>query len=74
MGSKASFAYTPSTDEVLDALGVKDPKERKHLESDMDPEKRRVVEKVLVEEEVKKPYVDRKVQGDASETGLVKFV
>ncbi len=40
----------------------------------MDEDKKKEIVEILVQEEQKKPFTERRVQGDASETGLVKFV
>ncbi len=37
-------------------------------------EKYKVAEKELIDIEDNKPYIKRNVEGDASETGLLKFI
>ena len=74
LGSKASFSYNPTTDEIKQFIG----KERKIPNNKIaslevtDEEKQRA-KQAMIAAEKERPIIDRKTVGDASETGIIKF-
>lgn len=74
LGSKASFNFTPNMEDILNYKGVKSDKARKEAELKMTDEEKKTITDIIIAAEKELPYQYRKVQGDASETGLIKFV
>ena len=81
MSTTAFFSFTPSQDQIRSVVAKKLNRKLKSLPKDVDSKTDPVIVKAfqeakdyLIAEENKKPFNKRKVEGDASETGLVKFV
>lgn len=81
MSTTAFFSFTPSQDQIRSVVAKKLNRKLKSLPKDVDSKTDPVLVKAfqeakdyLIAEENKKPFNKRKVEGDASETGLVKFV
>ncbi len=81
MSTTSFFSYTPSQDQVRAAVAKKLNRTLKSLPKDADaktdPDLYQAFQQAkeeLITEEKKQPFTKRKVEGDASETGLVKFV
>jgi hypothetical protein len=74
LGSKATFSFSPSTDEIKQYL-AKEKKivGKKILSLEVTEEDRARVKKAMIEAEQQRPLYLRKTQGDASETGIIKF-
>lgn len=75
LSSKAEFLYDPKIEEIKVAVANIEVKpgdyyEHRTLTKEQEAEGRRY----LIEKEAKKYIQDRNVAGDASETGIVKFV
>jgi hypothetical protein len=74
LGSKASFSFSPTTDEIKAFLA----KERKITGKkinliEVTEEDRARVRKIMIDIENQRPLYLRKTVGDASETGIIKF-
>lgn len=81
MSTTSFFSYTPSQDQIRAAVSKKLNRTLKSLPKDADaktdPELYQAFQQAkedLISNEKKLPFTKRKVEGDASETGLVKFV
>jgi hypothetical protein len=74
LGSKATFSYSPSVDEILDYKGIKGDRNRKHAQEHLEEKERKEIADILIREEKNVSLQERKVVGDASETGLIKFI
>ena len=81
LSTRATFAYTPTDDDII--TSCKDhkialPKQHKHskqsiLESVPIEQKEEILTQML-NEEAARGVGEKKVQGDASETGVIRFV
>ena len=74
LGSHAAFAYQPGEEEIKRKIAQylnKAPK--KVTNQDFDAHEKRATDD-LIKEEQQKPFQQRKTVGDASESGLIKFV
>jgi sodium/potassium-transporting ATPase subunit alpha len=81
LSTTSFFSYTPTQDQIRAAVAKKLNRTLKSLPKDADaktdPELYKAFQEAkdeLIAEEKKLPYTKRKVEGDASETGLVKFI
>ena len=81
LSTTSFFSYTPTQDQIRAAVAKKLNRTLKSLPKDADaktdPELYKAFQDAkdeLIAEEKKLPYTKRKVEGDASETGLVKFI
>jgi len=78
LGSKATFHFQPSIDDIMDFKGIRGEKARKIAKIEFDGEHKKAekeeISKIIIEAEKELKIVNRKVQGDASEAGLIKFV
>ncbi len=75
LGSKATFGYQPHKEEILKYIAKKTGKSAAHINLDhvKDEEKNHAIE-ALIQAEKKLPIQSRKTEGDASESGLIKFI
>lgn len=74
LGSKASFMFKPSIEEIKSYVAKERGVKAATLENvDLGLEEEQRVSKILVKEELAKPLSERSCEGDASETGLIKF-
>ena len=74
LATAATFEYTPSPEEVQAYLAKEwDMKVEQVETAKVSEEEIKRAEQALIEREQKLPLEHRRVQGDASETGLVKF-
>lgn len=78
LGSKASFSYQPSDEEIIlfltKQVTLPKPKEGQTQIEAIPRDLKDDVCDILIEAEKSLPIKDKRVQGDASETGVVKFV
>lgn len=81
LASVSYFNYQPSSEEIRNAAAKKLKTSAKKLPKDVtaesDPHIYKIykeIEQELIRAEASKPYMKKKVEGDASETGLVKFI
>jgi hypothetical protein len=73
------FSYKPKPEDIRNFVAKKTGKSAKNLPKDVQPgqemfEKYKDAELELLKIEENKPYIKRNVEGDASETGLLKFI
>lgn len=74
LGTKATFAYKPSTEEMKSYLAKKRGiKASTLVNTKLTKEEEDEAERGLLEAEANLPIGERKCDGDASETGLIKF-
>ena len=74
LSTKAFFDFTPTEEQVKRKIGKQISKNpRKLTKEDFDRNKQ-AAEQALKDEEEKKPFQVRQTEGDASESGLIKFV
>lgn len=77
LGSKASFSYNPTDDEIVE-MYKKDNRlhygKNQHPIEGVPKEKRDQIRQQLIDAENSLPLQEKRVAGDASETGVVKFV
>lgn len=74
LGTKAIFTYNPNELAIKRKIGKiinKNPKSITKIETE---ENKEAAEKLLIEEENLKPIQARHTEGDASESGLIKFI
>lgn len=75
LGTKATFNYQPTVDEMKKYLAVKNGKSvsfyKDHV---LTEEEKKMATEALIEAELDQPLANRKTAGDASESGLIKFV
>ncbi len=80
LATVSKFDYTPSSDEIRGLLVKKSGKGIKsipHNQSECNPQMKQMWQECaeeLQKIETDKPYIKRQVTGDASETGLIKFI
>mmetsp|Transcript_13097 Transcript_13097/g.15135 ORF Transcript_13097/g.15135 Transcript_13097/m.15135 type:complete len:1178 (-) Transcript_13097:54-3587(-) len=74
LGTKAFFDYTPTEETIKRKIGKMLKKNPKKLSKDEFNENKEVAEQQLKEEENQKPFQVRHTEGDASESGLIKFI
>eukprot|EP00344_Euplotes_crassus_P005805 CAMPEP_0196998080 /NCGR_PEP_ID=MMETSP1380-20130617/3549_1 /TAXON_ID=5936 /ORGANISM="Euplotes crassus, Strain CT5" /LENGTH=1183 /DNA_ID=CAMNT_0042414523 /DNA_START=32 /DNA_END=3583 /DNA_ORIENTATION=- len=74
LGTKAFFEYTPTEETIKRKIGKKLGKNPKKLSNDEYEENKDEAERDLKQEELEKPFQVRQTEGDASESGLIKFV
>jgi hypothetical protein len=77
LGSKANFSYNPTDDEIVEEYKKTNSLSHKKGEPAIEgipKDKREQIKRQLIDDENKKPLQEKKVAGDASETGVVKFV
>lgn len=77
LGSKASFSYNPTDDEIVEEYKKNNRlsvAKGQHPIEAIPKGKRDQIRQLLIDEENSKPLQEKKVAGDASETGVVKFV
>ena len=74
LGTKAFFEYTPTEETVKRKIGKILKKNPKKLSSEDFENNKVQAESDLKKEENEKPYQVRQTEGDASESGLIKFV
>ena len=75
LGSKSSFSYNPTEEELKKYLGKVTKKGYAHFKDLVltDEEKKEAFD-ALVDIENNQPIANKKTVGDASESGLIKFV
>lgn len=75
LGSKATFGYQPHKEEILKYIAKKTGKSAAHINLDLvnEEDKKHAIE-ALIQAEKSLPIQNRKTEGDASESGLIKFV
>lgn len=75
LGTKATFSYMPNSDEMKKYLAVKNGKKPDSYKNHVltEAEKKEATEALLAAEE-EQTIQNRKTAGDASESGLIKFV
>lgn len=74
LGTKASFSYEPTVDEMRKHLALKDGHKANHYkDKHLTQEEKEEAYKALVLAEESESISNRKTAGDASESGLVKF-
>jgi sodium/potassium-transporting ATPase subunit alpha len=74
LGTKAFFDYTPTEEVVKRRIGKILGKKASKVSKEEFNQHKSEAEKHLQEEELKKPFQVRQTVGDASESGLIKFV
>jgi sodium/potassium-transporting ATPase subunit alpha len=79
LSTTSFFAYTPGNDEIRAGIAKTYKKNINSVPKDFAPDgpcydEFLEIQKIMIEKENSKPYTKRSVQGDASETGLIKFV
>ena len=74
LGTKAFFEYTPSEEAVKRKIGKILNKNAKKVSKEEYLQHNQNAENLLKEEEQQKPFQVRKTEGDASESGLIKFI
>jgi sodium/potassium-transporting ATPase subunit alpha len=74
LGTKAFFDYTPAEEVVKRRIGKNLGKKARNVSKEEFNQHKSEAEKYLQEEELKKPFQVRQTAGDASESGLIKFV
>ena len=74
LGTKAFFEFTPSEEAVRRKIGKLLKKNAKKITKEEFLEHNQSAEKMLKDEEQQKPLQVRKTEGDASESGLIKFI
>ena len=81
LSTSSFFAFEPSSDQYRQLVAKEQKKDAKKLPKEVDKEKNPELwqqyedaKKKLVNQENEKPYIKRNVEGDASETGLLKFI
>ena len=74
LGTKAFFEYTPTEETVKRKIGKMLKKNPKKLTNEEYGHNKVEAEKLLKDEEEEKPFQVRQTAGDASESGLIKFV
>ena len=74
LGTKAFFEYTPTEEAIKRKIGKILKKNPKRLTKEEFNENKLNGEELLREEEKLKPYNLRHTEGDASESGLIKFI
>ena len=81
LSTSSFFAFEPSSDQYRQLVAKEQKKDAKKLPKEVDKEKNPELwqqyedaKKKLVDQENAKPYIKRNVEGDASETGLLKFI
>jgi sodium/potassium-transporting ATPase subunit alpha len=74
LGTKAFFEYTPTEETVKRKIGKMIKKNPKKLSKEDYANNKDAAELALKEEENDKPYQVRHTEGDASESGMIKFV
>ena len=74
LGTTAEFAYNPTEEEIRRYIAGKTGKKPKSVSDKEFNEKRDSSVAELREEEAQRPYKQQKTVGDASETGLIKFI
>ena len=74
LGSKASFSYTPSTDEVKRFIAKqKGDRVRNYNRYEITQQEKEEGLRAMVAAEAQLPLEKRNTIGDASETGIIKF-
>jgi magnesium-transporting ATPase (P-type) len=74
MSTSARFAYTPTEEEIKKHYAKKHGKSFAAIKGTQLPEEdERASKEALIEAEKNMPYSERSVEGDASETGLIRF-
>jgi sodium/potassium-transporting ATPase subunit alpha len=74
LGTKAFFDYTPTEEIVKRKIGKMINKNPKKLSKEDYNNNKAEAERLLKEEEQNKPFQVRQTEGDASESGLIKFI
>lgn len=80
LATVCKFDYTPSSDEIRGLLAKKSGRSFKsipHSQSECNPAMKELWAECirdLQKVETEKPFIKRQVTGDASETGLIKFI
>jgi sodium/potassium-transporting ATPase subunit alpha len=74
LGTKAFFDYTPAEETVKRKIGKMLKKNPKKLSKEEYTENKAQAEEELRKEEENKPFQVRHTEGDASESGLIKFL
>ena len=74
LGTKAFFEYTPTEEAIKRKIGKMIKKNPKKLSKEDFNNNKAKAEELLSQEELQKPFQKRKTEGDASESGLIKFV
>ena len=74
LGTKAFFTYSPNEQIIKRKIGKMIKKNPKNITKEEIEENKDSVEKLLIEEENQKPVQARHTEGDASESGLIKFI
>lgn len=75
LGTSATFSYLPTEDEMRKYLALKRGKVANALKDHhLTDEEKKEAKSELLEAERNRPIADRKTAGDASESGLIKFV
>ncbi len=74
LGTKASFSYEPTVDEMRKHLALRDGHKANHYkDKHLTAEEKDEAYRALVQAEENESISNRKTAGDASESGLVKF-
>jgi sodium/potassium-transporting ATPase subunit alpha len=74
LGTKAFFDYTPTEEVIKRLIGKMLKKKPQKVSKEEFNQNKSEAEKHLQDEELKKPFQVRHTAGDASESGLIKFV
>jgi len=74
LGTKATFSYNPTLEEMRTYLEKKDGKKTSaYADLVLTDQQKREASEALIRAETNKPVLFRKTAGDASESGLIKF-
>ena len=74
LGTKAFFTYSPNEQIIKRKIGKMIKKNPKNITKEETEANKDAAEKLLIEEENQKPVQARHTEGDASESGLIKFI
>ena len=75
LGSKATFSYAPTENEIKKYLALKNKKSLNFYKNyQLSDEEKKYATEALIEAEKERPLADRNTAGDASESGLIKFI
>ena len=75
LGTKATFSYMPTVDEQRKYLAVQHGKKPEaYKDKHLTDEEKQIATQALIEAEKDQPLANRRTAGDASESGLIKFV
>jgi hypothetical protein len=75
LGTKATFQYMPTPDDLKTKLAKMHHKKADHYKNHvLTEEEKKITTEALLKEEELQDITNKKTVGDASETGLIKFI